>query len=217
MEWAGRQLGVGNAAVLMGLSIPKPSRDHPKGLPVGFRVLPKRAGGAFPSVCSLSLPILPFLFVFPALYINKEKIIHIILRRKDLPMVAGSDRSYLRAFGLSHNPVFPLRVPRFSSPTHHFPTPSTCFSSLASLFFFFSPLILLRSALIASESQPPAFPPFSLLFPLNALCLPCFCQITRKTTNFRKLFFRNIWRVLKNAVPLHPLFRTKHTPRKGER
>ena len=26
MEWAGRQLGVGNAAVLMGLSIPKPSR-----------------------------------------------------------------------------------------------------------------------------------------------------------------------------------------------
>ena len=139
--------------------------------------------------------ILPFLFVFPALYINKEKIIHIILRRKDLPMVAGSDRSYLRAFGLSHNPVFPLRVPRFSSPTHHFPTPSTCFPSLAFLFFFFSPLILLRSALIASESQPPAFPPFSLLFPLNALYLSCFCQITRKVTYFRKLFFRNIWRV----------------------
>ena len=190
MEWAGRQLGVGNAAVLMGLSIPKPSRDHPEGLPVGFRASPKRAGGAFPSVCPLSLPILPFLLVFPALYINKEKITHIILRRKDLPMVAGSDRSYLRSFGLSHNPaVFPLRVPRFSSPTHHFPTPSTCFPSLASLFFFFSPLILLRSALIASESHPPAFPPFSLHFPLNALYLPYFCQITRKTTNFRKLFF----------------------------
>ena len=133
-------------------------------------------------------------------------------------MVAGSDRSYLRSFGLSHNPaVFPLRIPRFSSPTHHFPTPSTCFSSLASLFFFFSPLILLRSALIASESQPPAFPPFSLLFPLNALYLPYFCQITRKVTYFCELFFRNIWRVLKNTVPLHPLFRTKHTPRKGER
>ena len=70
MEWAGRQLGVGNAAVLMGLSIPKPSRDHPKGLPVGFRASPKRAGGAFPSVWPLSLPILPLLFVFPALYIN---------------------------------------------------------------------------------------------------------------------------------------------------
>ena len=89
MEWAGRQLGVGNAAVLMGLSIPKPSRDHPEGLPVGFRASPKRAGGAFPSVWPLSLPILPFLFVFPALYINKEKIIHIILRRKDLPMDGG--------------------------------------------------------------------------------------------------------------------------------
>jgi len=73
MEWAGGQLGVGNAAVLMGLSIPKPSRDHPEGLPVGFRASPKRADGAFPS-----LPILPFLFVFPALYINKEKITHII-------------------------------------------------------------------------------------------------------------------------------------------
>ena len=31
-------------------SIPKPSRDHPEGLPVGFRASPKRAGGAFPSV-----------------------------------------------------------------------------------------------------------------------------------------------------------------------
>ena len=50
MEWAGGQLGVGNAPVLMGLSIPKPSRDHPEGLPVGFRALPKRADGAFPSV-----------------------------------------------------------------------------------------------------------------------------------------------------------------------
>ena len=59
--------------------------------------------------------------------------------------------------------------------------------------------------------------PFSCLFPKNILFLPLFCKITRKTTNFRKLFFRNIWRVLKNAVPLHPLFRTKHTPRKGER
>ena len=131
-------------------------------------------------------------------------------------MVAGSDRSYLRSFGLSHNPaVFPLRVPRFSSPTHHFPTPSTCFSSLASLFFFFSPLILLRSALIASESQPPAFPPFSLLFPLNALYLPYFCQITRKVTYFRELFFRNIWRVLKKHRTFAPAFPNKAYAEKG--
>ena len=59
--------------------------------------------------------------------------------------------------------------------------------------------------------------PFSCFFPQNALFLPLFCKTTRKTANFRKLFFRNIWRVWKNAVPLHPLFRTKHTPRKGER
>jgi hypothetical protein len=136
-------------------------------------------------------------------------------------MVAGSDRSYLRSFGLSHNPVFPLRVPRFSSPTHHFPTPSTCFSSLASLFFFFftpySPQIGPYRKRIATSRFSSFFPLFSLFFPLNALYLPCFCQITRKTADFRKLFFRNTWRVLKNTVPLHPLFRTKHTPRKGER
>ena len=59
--------------------------------------------------------------------------------------------------------------------------------------------------------------PFSCLFPKSTLFLSLFCKITRKTTNFRKLFFRNIWRVLKNTVSLHPLFRTKHTPRKGER
>ena len=166
MEWAGRQLGVGNAAVLMGLSIPKPSRDHPEGLPVGFRASPKRAGGAFPSVCPLSLPILPFLLVFPALYINKEKIIHIILRRKDLPMVAGSDRSYLRAFRLSHNPVFPLRVPRFSSPTHHFPTPSTCFSSLVSLFFLlFHPLFSSGRPSSQANRNLPLFLRFPSFFP----------------------------------------------------
>ena len=59
--------------------------------------------------------------------------------------------------------------------------------------------------------------PFSCLFLKSTLFLPLFCKITRKTINFRELFFRNIWRVLKNTVPLHPLFRTKHTPRKGER
>ena len=132
-------------------------------------------------------------------------------------MVAGSDRSYLRSFRLSHNPVFPLRVPRFSSPTHHFPTPSTCFPSLASLFFFFftpySPQIAPHRKRIATSRFSSVFPPFPLECPIFALF---FCQTMRKTTNFRKLFFRNIWRVLKNAVPLHPLFRTKHTPRKGE-
>lgn len=146
--------------------IPKPSRDHPEGLPVGFRASPKRAGGAFPSVCPLSLPILPFLLVFPALYINKEKIIHIILRRKDLPMVAGSDRSYLRAFRLSHNPVFPLRVPRFSSPTHHFPTPSTCFSSLVSLFFLlFHPLFSSDRPSSQANRNLPLFLRFPSFFP----------------------------------------------------
>gem|GEM_PF-2898188 len=59
--------------------------------------------------------------------------------------------------------------------------------------------------------------PFSCHSPKNTLFSPLFCKTMRKTTNFRKLFFRNIWRVLKNTVSLHPLFRTKHTPRKGER
>ncbi len=59
--------------------------------------------------------------------------------------------------------------------------------------------------------------PFSCPFPQNTLFLLLFCKITRKIANFRKLFFQNIWRVLKNTVPLHPLFRTKLTPRKGER
>ena len=57
--------------------------------------------------------------------------------------------------------------------------------------------------------------PFYCLFPKNALFLPSFCKTTRKTTNFRKLFFRNIWRVLKNAVPLHPLVPNKAHAEKG--
>ena len=46
MEWAGRQLGVENAAVLMGLSIPKPSRDHPEGMAQAFGPSPERVGEA---------------------------------------------------------------------------------------------------------------------------------------------------------------------------
>ncbi len=131
-------------------------------------------------------------------------------------MVAGSDRSYLRSFGLSHNPaVFPLRVPRFSSPTHHFPTPSTCFSSLASLFFFFSPLILLRSALIASESQPLAFPPFSLLFPLNALCLPYFLSNNAKSYLFSQTFLSKHLEGIKKRRTFAPAFPNKAYAEKG--
>lgn len=131
-------------------------------------------------------------------------------------MVAGSDRSYLRSFGLSHNPaVFPLRVPRFSSPTHHFPTPSTCFSSLASLFFFFSPLILLRSALIASESQPPAFPPFSLLFPLNALYWPYFLSNNAKSYLFSQTFLSKHLEGIKKRRTFAPAFPNKAYAEKG--
>ena len=130
-------------------------------------------------------------------------------------MVAGSDRSYLRAFGLSHNPVFPLRVPRFSSPTHHFPTPSTCFPSLASLFFFFSPLILLRSALIASESQSPAFPPFSLLFPLNALYLSCFLSNNAKSYLFSQTFLSKHLGDIKKHRTFAPAFPNKAHAEKG--
>lgn len=148
-------------------------QDHPEAIPRPSRRiagwvsgLAKESRRGFSLRLTPFFAILPFLFVFPALYINKEKIIHIILRRKDLPMVAGSDRSYLRAFRLSHNPVFPLRVPRFSSPTHHFPTPSTCFSSLASLFFFFftpySPQIGPHRKRIATSRFSSVFPPFSL-------------------------------------------------------
>ena len=57
------------------LSIPNGSRDHPEGMAQAFGLSPERVGEAFSSVRPLSLPILPFLFVFPAPIYNKEKII----------------------------------------------------------------------------------------------------------------------------------------------
>ena len=59
--------------------------------------------------------------------------------------------------------------------------------------------------------------PFSCLFPKNILFLPLFCKTTRKTTIFRKLFFRNIWRVLKKHRTFAPAFPNKAYAEKGER
>ena len=132
-------------------------------------------------------------------------------------MVAGSDRSYLRSFGLSHNPaVFPLRVPRFFLSNASFSYPvNLLFLPCIPVFLLFtpySPQIGPHRKRIATSRFSSVFPPFSLKCPIFAL----FLSNNAKVTYFRKLFFRNIWRVLKNTVPLHPLFRTKHTPRKGE-
>ena len=64
-----------NPLVRVPLSIPNGSRDHPEGLAQAFGPSPERVGEAFSSVRPLSLPILPFLLVFPAPIYNKEKII----------------------------------------------------------------------------------------------------------------------------------------------
>ena len=57
---------MGNPFVRVPLSIPNGSRDHPEGLAQAFGPSPERVGEAFSSVRPLSLPILPFLLVFPA-------------------------------------------------------------------------------------------------------------------------------------------------------
>ena len=64
-----------NMLVRVRLSVPNGSRDHPEGLAQAFEPSSERVGEAFSSVRLLSLPILPFLFVFPAPIYNKEKII----------------------------------------------------------------------------------------------------------------------------------------------
>ncbi len=131
-------------------------------------------------------------------------------------MVAGSDRSYLRSFGLSHNPaVFPLRVPRFSSPTHHFPTPSTCFSSLASLFFFFftpySPQIGPHRKRIATSRFSSVFPPFSLKRPIFAL----FLSNNAKSYLFSRTFLSKHLEGIKKHRTFAPAFPNKAYAEKG--
>ena len=131
-------------------------------------------------------------------------------------MVAGSDRSYLRSFGLSHNPaVFPLRVPRFSSPTHHFPTPSTCFSSLASLFFFFftpySPQIGPHRKRIATSRFSSVFPPFSLKRPIFAL----FLSNNAKSYLFSQTFLSKHLEGIKKRRTFAPAFPNKAYAEKG--
>ncbi len=64
-----------NPLVRVPLSIPNGSRDHPEGLAQAFGPSPERVGEAFHPSAPLSLPILPFLFVFLAPIYNKEKII----------------------------------------------------------------------------------------------------------------------------------------------
>ena len=132
-------------------------------------------------------------------------------------MVAGSDRSYLRSFGLSHNPaVFPLRVPRFSSPTHHFPTPSTCFSSLASLFFFFftpySPQIGPHRKRIATSRFSSVFPPFSLKRPIFAL----FLSNNAKSYLFSRTFLSKHLEGIKKTPYLCTRFSEQSTRRERE-
>ena len=130
-------------------------------------------------------------------------------------MVAGSDRSYLRSFRLSHNPVFPLRVPRFSSPTHHFPTPSTCFPSLASLFFFFftpySPQIGPHRKRIATSRFSSVFPPFSLECPIFALLL----SNNAKNYRFSQTFLSKHLEGIKKRRTFAPAFPNKAYAEKG--
>ena len=61
----GKQVdGVGNAAVLMGLSIPKPSRDHPEGLTQAFGPSPERVGEANSPSAPFLCPSCPFFSSF---------------------------------------------------------------------------------------------------------------------------------------------------------